>query len=54
MGGGIAESDGDAATHDFPPATFDLVFSRYGVMLFAHPVAAFGNIRAMKPGGGRG
>ena len=42
----------DAATHDFPPATFDLAFSRFGVMFFADPVAAFSNIRrAMKPGG---
>lgn len=42
----------DAATHDFPPAAFDLVFTRFGVMFFADPVAAFSNIRrAMKPGG---
>ncbi len=42
----------DAATHTFPPATFDLAFSRFGVMFFADPVAAFGNIRgAMKSGG---
>jgi SAM-dependent methyltransferase len=42
----------DAATRDFPPATFDLAFTRFGVMFFADPVAAFSNIRrAMKPGG---
>lgn len=42
----------DAATHDFPPAAFDLAFTRFGVMFFADPVAAFSNIRrAMKPGG---
>jgi len=42
----------DAATHDFPPAAFDLGFTRFGVMFFADPVAAFSNIRrAMKPGG---
>ena len=31
----------DAATHHFAPETFDLVFSRFGVMFFADPVAAF-------------
>jgi SAM-dependent methyltransferase len=42
----------DAATHDFPPARFDLAFTRFGVMFFADPVAAFSNVRrAMKPGG---
>jgi SAM-dependent methyltransferase len=42
----------DAATHEFPPARFDLVFTRFGVMFFADPVAAFSNIRrAVKPGG---
>jgi SAM-dependent methyltransferase len=42
----------DAATHEFPPASFDLAFSRFGVMFFADPIGAFTNIkRAMKPGG---
>ena len=42
----------DAATHDFPPGAFDLVFTRFGVMFFADPIAAFTNIRrALKPGG---
>ena len=42
----------DAATHHFAPDTFDLGFSRFGVMFFADPVAAFGNIRgAMKRSG---
>jgi SAM-dependent methyltransferase len=42
----------DAATHDFVPGGFDLAFSRFGVMFFADPVAAFSNIRrAMKAGG---
>ncbi len=42
----------DAATHDFPASRFDLAFTRFGVMFFADPVAAFSNIRrAMKPGG---
>ncbi len=31
---------------------FDLVFSRFGVMFFADPAAAFGNLRrALRPGG---
>jgi ubiquinone/menaquinone biosynthesis C-methylase UbiE len=42
----------DAATHHFAPETFDLCFSRFGVMFFADPVAAFRNIRgAMKRSG---
>ena len=41
----------DAQTHAFVE-TFDLVFSRFGVMFFADPVAAFGNLRsALRPGG---
>jgi SAM-dependent methyltransferase len=43
---------GDAATYAFAAGSFDLVFSRFGVMFFADPVAAFRNIRrAMKPAG---
>ena len=43
---------GDAQTVAFPPAAFDRVFSRFGVMFFDDPVAAFGNIRtAMKAAG---
>jgi SAM-dependent methyltransferase len=42
----------DAGTHDFPTAVFDLAVTRFGVMFFADPVAAFSNIRhGMKPGG---
>jgi SAM-dependent methyltransferase len=42
----------DAAGYDFPPAQFDLLFSRFGVMFFGDPVAAFTNLRAaMKPTG---
>lgn len=40
----------DAQVHAFPPATFDLVTSRCGVMFFADPTAAFKNIGgALKP-----
>ena len=42
----------DAATHAFEPAAYDLVFSRFGVMFFGDPVAAFANLRrALKPSG---
>ena len=42
----------DVSNHMFPANSFDLVFSRFGVMFFADPVAAFVNIRkATKPGG---
>jgi SAM-dependent methyltransferase len=34
------------------PSTFDVAFSRFGVMFFSDPVAAFRNVhRALKPGG---
>ena len=43
---------GDAATHPYRAASYDLVFSRFGVMFFAEPVAAFRNFhRALKPSG---
>jgi SAM-dependent methyltransferase len=42
----------DAQVHEFTPASFDLVVSRFGVMFFADPLAAFTNLgRAMAPGG---
>lgn len=41
----------DAATHAFD-ANFDLLFSRFGVMFFAQPIAAFANLhRALAPKG---
>ncbi|HEY5047326.1 MAG TPA: class I SAM-dependent methyltransferase [Rhizomicrobium sp.] len=47
----VAFVEADASTHDFQPV-FDLVFSRFGVMFFADPVAAFSNIRrALAPRG---
>ena len=40
----------DAQDHAFPAAHFDLCISRFGVMFFADPIAAFSNIaRAMRP-----
>ena len=42
----------DAATEAFPPGGFDLVTSRFGVMFFGDPVAAFANLRrALAPAG---
>jgi SAM-dependent methyltransferase len=41
----------DAQNHRFDPATFDAIMSRFGVMFFEDPVAAFGNLRtAARPG----
>jgi len=41
----------DAQTQNFP-AKFDAAFSRFGVMFFADPTRAFGNIAAsLRPGG---
>jgi SAM-dependent methyltransferase len=42
----------DAAGHAFARADSDLLFSRFGVMFFADPAAAFANLRrAARPGG---
>ncbi len=42
----------DAQTHSFAPASADLLFSRFGVMFFLEPVAAFANLaKALRPGG---
>jgi SAM-dependent methyltransferase len=35
----------DAQAHAFAAASFDLIVSRFGVMFFADPVAAFANLR---------
>jgi len=41
----------DAQVHAFEPAGFDMIVSRFGVMFFEDPVAAFANLRrAAKPG----
>lgn len=47
----VAFEQGNAQHHAFPAASFDLCISRFGVMFFADPAAAFANIaRAMRPG----
>lgn len=44
---------GDAATYRFPSAETDLLFSRFGVMFFGDPKAAFANMRAAMSAQGR-
>ena len=44
---------GDAQTRRFDPGSVDVVMSRFGVMFFDDPVAAFANIRAALRAGGR-
>jgi SAM-dependent methyltransferase len=42
----------DVQVHDLGEARFDAAYSRFGVMFFTNPVAAFGNVRrALRPGG---
>jgi SAM-dependent methyltransferase len=49
---GAALELGDAQLFPFAAGAADLVFSRFGVMFFADPVAAFANLRkALQPGG---
>ena len=44
--------EADAQTHSFEPERYDVVFSRFGVMFFEDPVAAFTNIHnALRPSG---
>jgi SAM-dependent methyltransferase len=50
--GRVAFVNADAQTAELGPAASDAVFSRFGVMFFADPVAAFANLRrALVPGG---
>jgi SAM-dependent methyltransferase len=52
---GLAQAEfrqADAQVERFAPGAADLVFSRFGVMFFADPPAAFANLRAaLRPGG---
>jgi SAM-dependent methyltransferase len=43
----------DAAVHTFLQDSADLLFSRFGIMFFADPVAAFANLRGAIRQGGR-
>jgi SAM-dependent methyltransferase len=50
--GNITLLQADAQVHPFEPSRFDLITSRFGVMFFADPFAAFGNLLpAERPGG---
>ena len=50
--GNIALVQADAQVYDFEANRFDLIASRFGVMFFADPVAAFSNLLlAARPGG---
>ena len=50
--GNVAFQQGDAQVHPLGPARFETVISRFGIMFFADPVAAFANIRsATRPAG---
>lgn len=43
--------EADAQTHSFDPQSFDAIVSRFGVMFFEDPIAAFANLRsAARPG----
>lgn len=44
--------EADAQVYEFEPESFDAAVSRFGVMFFDDPAAAFANIgRALRPGG---
>jgi ubiquinone/menaquinone biosynthesis C-methylase UbiE len=45
--------EADATTHPFAAGAFDLLVSRFGVMFFAEPERAFGNLRRALRSGGR-
>lgn len=50
--GNVSFTEADAQVHPFPSGTFDGVMSRFGIMFFDDPVAAFANLRAaLRPGG---
>lgn len=52
-GPGIEFLEADAQTYDFAPASYDAVFSRFGVMFFSDPTAAFANMRKALRADGR-
>jgi SAM-dependent methyltransferase len=50
--GNVAFEQGDAQVHPLPSAAFDVAISRFGIMFFDDPIAAFANIaRALRPRG---
>lgn len=51
--GNVAFEKSDVQVHEFGSAEFDGVMSRFGVMFFDDPVAAFSNLRSAVRKGGR-
>jgi len=51
--GNITLLQADAQVHCFEPNRFDLITSRFGVMFFADPIAAFTNLLPAARAGGR-
>jgi SAM-dependent methyltransferase len=49
----IRFEQGDAQVHPFAPGAYDVAMSRFGVMFFLDPVAAFTNIASALRSGGR-
>jgi len=48
----VAFERADASAAELPQGAFDLLFSRFGIMFFADPPAAFAHMRrAIRPGG---
>ncbi|WP_020422695.1 class I SAM-dependent methyltransferase [Amycolatopsis sp. ATCC 39116] len=49
---GVRFEQTDVQVHDFGAGSFDIALSRFGVMFFDDPLAAFTNVaRALRPGG---
>ncbi|MDL4813974.1 class I SAM-dependent methyltransferase [Actinomadura opuntiae] len=51
--GNLVFEAADAQTHPFPRGEFDVTISRFGMMFFRDPVAAFGNVRRALQADGR-
>ena len=50
--GNVRFEQADVQVHTFAPAAFDLAISRFGIMFFEDPLAAFSNIAsALRPNG---
>jgi SAM-dependent methyltransferase len=49
----VVFENADAQIHAFPAGSFDLAFSRFGVMFFEEPTTAFANLRGALREGGR-
>ena len=48
----VSFENADAQVHPLPQQSFDLIISRFGVMFFGDPYAAFANLgKALTPGG---